>query len=265
MISIQNEKINNNRILYIELKSGVYYNNHAMIIRPKLIEEINQRDVISRDHLFAMISKHYESANRSYSYRIISELVRKGYLFKLDSSTYSTRAKKEFSYELTYPEIESYTSGYGDYVIWDSNIFNKWVNHLRSGVITFIEVDKNLMNFVFDSLKNKTSQRILLNPNKSEFIKYYDDRLLIIKPINQSFVMPNHKISLEGLIISLYSFKILDYIFSQDEIIDIIKQIFKDYHINLDKLFHFAKRKKIFNEFYSFLLNTVDKEYLYHD
>lgn len=262
---IQSVKYNKNSSLYIVDNQVVNYNGYTMTINENLIEEIKECDVISRENLFALIKKYNKEISRAYAYRIIASLLNDGYLFKVDSDTYLTEDKNMFSYHLNEKGIESVLKGYNGYFIWDTNIINKWTNHLYNNVITFIEVDKNIVSFVYLDLKKNGYNNILVNPNIKEFDKYYTDHMIIIKPTPKNIIEKNNYISIERLVVELYSNKIINKIYPNTEIKNIINEIFNTYKINLRKLFYIAKRKKIYNDFYSFLLNCVDRRYIYHD
>ena len=230
-----------------------------------LLLEIRKNETISKDRLLTILSKNYSKMNNSYAYRIISELIKNNHLYKLDSDTYTTKKKKIFSYEIDDKKLVRYVKGYGDYVIWDSNILNKWVNHLLHMFITFIEVDKDLMGIVFDDLKNHGYKNILLNPNLNEFHKYMDDILIIIRPLTKSFIEQDNKISIERLIVQLYSDRILNTLYGKSDLEYMLNEIFKTYQINLNKVYHYAKRKKIYHDFHEYLIDSVDRKYIYHD
>ena len=231
----------------------------------ELLFDIKQNDIISKDELLVILNKHFSSISRAYAYRIISELIKEHHLYKLDSSTYVTNQKTLFDYELIYKKIIKDVNGYGDYVIWDSNILNKWINHLLNVVITFVEVDADLMNLVFEALKTKGYNHILLNPNLNEFNKYINNQLIVIRPLTKAFIEPNHKISVERLIIQIYSDKLLSSLYGDVEMNNILNEIFKTYNVNLDKLYHYARRKKIYDRFHGYLVKNIDRKYLYHD
>lgn len=236
-----------------------------MDIKKALIHEIKQKRIISRDELFKLINKHYDDVSRSYFYQIVSGLINSGLLTKIDSETYSTEKKNVFSYLLSDENIEEIVKGYGTYSIWDTNIFNKWLNHLLNSVITFVEVDKELMYLVADDLKEARYNHVLVNPNVDEFFKYFDKQTIVIKPSVKVLIENNHRISLERLIIELYSNKIAKSLYSGNELANMLNEIFKTYNVNLNRLYHIAKRKKIYDEFYSYLSNNIDRRHIYHD
>lgn len=230
-----------------------------------LLLELQKRKIISREDLFALIQKHYGEVSRSYTYQIISYLKEKGSLFQLDRVTYATERKREFAYSLLDTGIEPIVEGYGDYALWDTNVFNPWLNHLLGSVITFIEMDRDLMAFAVNDLKKKGYHHILINPSKAEFIKYFDDRLIVIKPGAKALVEKDHRISLERLLVELFANKLLNSLYGKSELEEMANEVFKSYHVDLAKCFHIAKRKKIEDAFRAFLFNAVEKGYLYHD
>ena len=223
-----------------------------------LITEIKQYDFISKDDLLVVLRKHYSSVSRSYAYRIISSLLNEGYLYKIDSSSFVTNTKITFDYDLSLKDLSNHINTYGDYLIYDSNILNRWINHLLGAVITFIEVDKDLMSLVYDELKAKGYNHILLNPSINEFHKYFDNELIIIRPLTKAYIESNHKISIERVIIQLFSDKILSTLYGDNELNNTLNEIFKTYNVNFGKLYHFARRKKIYSKLHDYLHNNVD-------
>lgn len=236
-----------------------------MNIKEELINEINNKETISRIELLNLIHKFYGEVSRSYFYRIVSILIKQDVLMKLDSNTYSAKKTTSFSFSVPNTKIASFIKGYGDYVLRDTNIINKRINHLLNCVITFVEVDKDLMHLVKEELKNADYDHILINPSVKEFYKYFDNQTIVIKPLVKSLREKDHFISLERLIVELYSNKIAKSLYSESELTNMLNQIFKTYNINLNKLFHIAKRKKIYDEFYTYLFKNIDRRYLYHD
>lgn len=236
-----------------------------MKLSNELLLEIKQNKIISKDKVFDILKKFYLSMNRAYSYRVLSMLVKENHLYKLDSNTYTTIEKRIFNYELANKKLPKYVGVYGEFVIWDSNILNKWLNHLLNAVITFVEVDRSMMGLVYEELKARGYNHILLNPNLNEFNKYFDSKLIIIRPLAKTFIEPEHKISIERLIIQIYSDKILLSLYGNGEMNDMLNEIFKTYYVNLDKLYHYARRKKIYNELHDYLVNNINSNYLYHD
>ena len=134
-----------------------------MNVKKSLIDEIKQKKILSRGELFNYICKHYGEVSRPYFYRIVSNLIDIGLLTRIDSETYVTEKKNVFSYSLEDKTIDIVIKDYGEYSIWDTNIFNKWLNHLLNGVITFIEVDKELMFLAASDLKEAGYNHVLGN------------------------------------------------------------------------------------------------------
>ena len=236
-----------------------------MDIKKELTNAIKNKETISRDELYNLADKCYGGISKSYFYRIISELMKQGILTKLDSHTYSTKTGASFSYILTDENIDSIIKGYGDYTLWDTNIINKWMNHLLNNVITFVGVDKDLMFLVAEDLKNAGYSHVLVNPSVTEFYKYSGRYTIVIKPLVKSLIEKDHHISIERLIVELYSNKITKSLYSDNELTSMLNEIFKTYNVNLNKVYHIAKRKKIYDKFYSYLTKNIDRCYIYHD
>ena len=231
----------------------------------ELKERIRQKQLIGKDDLFALLKECYPSMSKPYAYRIIKGLVDEGVLFRLDSTTFSSSKRNIFTYDEPDKRLVDCITGYGDYSIWNTNIFNEWVNHLLGSVITFVEVDKEMVGLVYESIKDAGFNDVLLNPNKHEFDKYFVNRLIIVRATMKSLIEKNHRISIERLIVQLYSDKLVSPLFGDVEKKNIINGAFQSHSVDINKLFHIAKRKKIFPEFYSQLIRDVERGNLYHD
>ena len=253
------------RSLSIEAKSRFPYDGFGMNKDQQLLLELQQRKTISREDLFALVRKHYGDVSRSYGYRIVSQLKKKGSLFQLDRITYATERKRRFAYSLSDKDIEPIIEGYGDYVLFDTNVFNPWLNHLLGSVTTFIEMDRDFMVLAANDLKKKGYHPNLSNPNKAEFQKYFDERMIVIRPCVKTLVGKDHRISLERLLVELFANKLLRSLYSKSELGAMTNEIFKTHDVNLAKAIHIAKRKKIEDAFRAFLFTVVEKRYLYHD
>lgn len=236
-----------------------------VIIKEELKENIRNKDIISSDELFELIYSFYGRISKSYIYSVVSKMIDNEIIYRLDSKTYTTIKKRDFHYQLVGEDITSIIDGYRDYSVWDSNILNKWINHLLNSVVTFIEVDKDMINFVFEELKSKSIPNVLLNPSKKEFDKYFNSHVIVVRPLMKSLMEKNHSISIERMIVNIYADKLLNQIISYGEKRDMLNEIFKTYHVNLNKLFYIAKKKKIYQEFNAFLFDNVEARYIYHD
>lgn len=99
-----------------------------------------------------------EDSKRNYSY-LYSEL-------SLDL------AKK---IEEQYPEL--------DFRIFELVQLNEFVNHQIAHNVIFISVESGLGTYVFDSLKERYTGKIILNPSVETFHQYWSDDMIIIKKL----------------------------------------------------------------------------------
>ena len=93
----------------------------------------------------------------------------------------------------------------------------------------------------------------MLNPSVEELYKYKTDDSIIIMNSSKYSPKKDEYIMLEKIIVDLYSNKILKSFFEEAELKNIYETIFKVYQVDFQKVFSYAKRKKIYESFIEYL------------
>lgn len=134
-----------------------------------------------------------------------------------------------------------------DIVIWESTMLNEWMNLQITQNIIFVETERVFMEFVFDKINEEIEGvHCLLNPSRDELYRYAKDNMVVVKPM-VSKCPKNAKarnITLEKLIVDLYTDKLISKMFDGAAIDDTVSEILRTQIVNRDKLLTYAKRKK---------------------
>lgn len=138
-----------------------------------------------------------------------------------------------------YPEL--------DIVIYETNIFNEWINHQLSRNVIFVEVEKFYMEDVFTYLRDHMTNKILLNPTTEDYYLYSEDDMVIVSSLVSRAPMnkKSYEIKAEKLIVDLFSSDLVSKLISQSEYATIIDNIFRMYKVNIKTVYSYAKRRNL--------------------
>lgn len=184
---------------------------------------------------------------------ILYELERDGTLSRIGTKRYIAGVNK-YQYELREESkaIDEYINSSFpgiNYVIWETVQLNEWTNLLFNLNTIFIDIEKELFEFVVDGLieKFKDEYTILVNPDEKTVSRYRKDNLIIVKKLfSRSPVdKKSHKIKLEKLMMDLLCDKYYIWMLDSSAIEEVFCGIKKSYAIDTTKMFNYAKRRNI--------------------
>lgn len=208
---------------------------------------------ILKEDLVDYIKKSTDYEKDSSIRWVIHELVKSGNITKVDSKHYYKGVLKDYSPKVEtkkkkllkkiiserYPEL--------DIVIYETNIFNEWINHQLSRNVIFVEVEKIYMEDVFTYLRDHMTNKILLNPTTENYYLYAEDDIVIVSSLVSRAPMnkESYEIKAEKLIVDLFSSDLVSKLISQSEYATIIDNIFRMYKVNIKTVYSYAKRRNL--------------------
>lgn len=147
-------------------------------------------------------------------------------------------------------------------IVYESTILNEWVNHLISRNVLFVEVEKDYMHSVFRELQENIQTTILLKPSIDDYYLYASDATIIVS--NLITQAPLHKdsydIRIEKLLVDMFANKLLREFISEDEIENILNDIFSTYVVNTKTVLAYAKRRKLEAEMWVVLKGFISEK-----
>jgi hypothetical protein len=136
--------------------------------------------------------------------------------------------------------------------------------HIPVNSITILEVEKEALEPVFHYLQDLKRPNVFLQPSEKELERYVHDKenALIIKPLitksPSQTIDEIPTITIEKLIVDLYSDKKIFEAFQGSELVHIINNVYKKYTFNITALFYYAKRRAKVKELKEYLLQKTD-------
>ncbi len=138
---------------------------------------------------------------------------------------------------------------YTEVCIWSTSWYNDFMNHQVYNSYIIVEVDKDVINSVFNFLKTKRNN-VYINPNAQEVTHYLlNEDAIVLKPkIKES---PTQLIAnietpkLEKLLVDLYFEKSLLVAYRGEEMKNIFERSFEQYEINYTTLYRYARNRGV--------------------
>lgn len=197
------------------------------------------------------IEKLYGEVDRSYLYFLANKLQEDKILKKLGVDVYEVLSeKREYVYKLSKKAQEIANSVLQNFPlvdirIYETRIFNEFVNHQISQNVIFVEVERGLGQAVFEKLSELFGKG-LLKPKLNDYRLYGENGIFIIRsllsesPLNKE---NNYQLTLEKMMVDLYVDELLQVFVSKNEYEKLLEYCYSNYIINERKLLRYAARR----------------------
>lgn len=133
-----------------------------------------------------------------------------------------------------------------DYRIFELRELNVFLNHLVSHNTVFVSVEGTMMNFVFDALWSKYPGKVMLKPNADEYYRYRQDGMIVVLRLPSETPKGNARIwesRLEKILVDVLCDRLISSVVPEEEKRNIVENAFRDYPVDMNTLYHYARRK----------------------
>jgi hypothetical protein len=236
------------------------------ITKEDIIKQFGYENAFTSKELFEFYKKSEEHLNESTFRWRIYELKKEGVLSNIKRGVYVLDHKKKFqpvlsrSIKMLYNMIKT-RFPYIEISVWETSWLDDFMNHQIFNSFTIIEVDKEVVNSVYNMLKEK-KDRVYMNPSEKDVENYIlGENAIIIRPIvKEAPVQDIGKVKvskMEKILVDLYFDKILLRSYQGNEMKHIFKRIFDEYEINLTTLYRYARNRSIKDKFKEYIQQEI--------
>ena len=120
-------------------------------------------------------------------YKKVEELVKNGQIIRVGRNVYSLPDDKRLTYEYKYSELAEEVAQeiaqqypYVNFSIFEFVQLNDFVNHLIAHNVIFLSVEAEIMDFVFETLRDKYPGKVLINPTVEIYHQYWSDNMIVL-------------------------------------------------------------------------------------
>lgn len=130
--------------------------------------------------------------------------------------------------------------------VFELTQLNAFVNHLYAHNTIFLSVENELIDYVFDSLRQKYPGRVMLKPSADMYYKYLVENQIVIQRLPSESPkgtgMPWQS-RLEKILVDISADKLLSRIVSPGEFENIYYEAFSRYYLDINMMYRYARRR----------------------
>ncbi len=237
---------------------------------PDLRKKFSTRETVLKDELRKFYHLLHPGLTEQAFRRILYSLEKERCITPIGAGlyalTYTTHAsaKKKFNpklsltaQKLSLDVIENFP--YTQYLIWETGVIHEFMTHQPGQNQIILEIEKEAAESVFNKLKEQSSRKIFLEPDRLTFERYIinsPESILLLQLVTQSPKIKTNgivSVRLEKILVDIFSDKDRFYIFQGQEMVNIFENAFSAYWINTKTLFRYASRRKVDERLKSFI------------
>lgn len=184
----------------------------------------------------------------------IESMVKDGEIIRVGRNVYCfpKRDKGVYKHEYSVLAIEVADLVREQYPLLEFSILeliqlNDFVNHQIAHNILFLSVEAEIMDFVFDTLKEQYPGKVLINPTPEIYHQYWSDNMIVIGKLTTEApkgLTASWHTRLEKLLVDIVSEPLISESVSENEYPNIYEDAFLRYVVDESCMFRYAKRRK---------------------
>lgn len=201
-------------------------------------------------------------------YKKVEELVKNGQIIRVGRNVYSLPDEKRLAYEYKYSELAEEVAQeiaqqypYVNFSIFEFVQLNDFVNHLIAHNVIFLSVEAEIMDFVFETLRDKYPGKVLINPTVEIYHQYWSDDMIVLGKLTTE-APKGQKASwhtrLEKMLVDIMAEPLLLASISRAEYPHIYEDAFDRYIVDENGLFRYASRRKVIKKIKELIRKETD-------
>ncbi len=235
---------------------------------------LNDKKYFNRKELLQLFRKAGFTLSDATFNKKLASMVQDGELIRIGQGIYSLPDGQRYKYEHEYSDLaneiaEVLTEQYPlvDFSIFELIQLNDFVNHQLAHNLLFLSVEADVMDFIFDILRERYFGKVFLNPTPEIYHQYWSDNMIVINklvteaPKGQDVLWHTR---LEKLLVDVSSEPLILESIASSEYPTIYEDAFSRYYVDEKCMFRYARRRKVdqkikqlINENTSIKLQTV--------
>lgn len=235
----------------------------------RLKEEFKGRQSFSREELYTFYTQFKPDLKETTFRWIIFNLKENQVITSISRGLFTLAYKPVFKPDIGETERKIYSKVEKQFptlkcCVWSTRIVSEFMLHVPAKHLTIMQVEKEALEPVYDFLKEQKSGNIFIQPEEKEIERYIyeSDKAIVLLPLVSKSPLQEIKtittITLEKLIVDLFSDKKLFAAFQGSELAHIVNTAYSRYAIDFTTLFHYAKRRRKDIELREFFKDKTD-------
>lgn len=214
----------------------------------------NQKCFNRQEVLQSFRNAGYKLSDSSF-YKRFTSMIKDGDLARVGNGLYCLPGNNARPYDHEYSDLAVEVASFiqeqyplVDFSIMELIQLNDFVNHQLAHNVLFLSVESDVIEFVFDMLKDRYFGKVFINPTLEIYHQYWSDNMIVINKLTTE-APKNAGISwhtrLEKLLVDIVADPLLFDSVSESEYPIIYEDAFSMYVIDESCLFRYAARRAV--------------------
>lgn len=219
----------------------------------KFFARLNDRNHFSRDELLRSFRAGGYILSSASFYKKVQEMLKTGEIIRVGRNVYCLPGEEKVIYEHLYSDLSLELADilienhpYMAFSIFEMVQLNDFVNHQIAHNVICLSVDPEVIEFVFDTLKQRYPGKVLLNPTVELYHRYWTDNMIIIGKLTTEAPKGQQAAwhtKLEKLLVDIMSEPLIQASVGESEYPAIYEDAFNRYLVDEGCMFRYAKRR----------------------
>ena len=147
-----------------------------------------------------------------------------------------------------------------DFRIFETVQLNVFLNQLIGRNTIFLSVEEDLGSFIFDELRNRYDNNVLLYPDEEIYYQYWKEDVIIVEKLPSESPRGQNEFwntCLEKMLVDIMSDKLMMHTFSESEYLLIYETAFENYIIDESQMFRYARRRNAAGKLMKYLKDNT--------
>lgn len=216
--------------------------------------KLSDKIAYCRDDLFhALLSEKTDLSDSAFRWTLYN-LLQEQKIFRTDYDTYVTvkpavlPAYKPYYSEKANTLMKKLSEQYPElgFVVFESVLLNEFLNHQIAQNTIYLQVEKDVSSYIFDSLQEEYAGSVLYRPGEKDFDRYWTrDCIVVLDLITQAPLSQDrpHEITIEKMLVDIIAEKSMSATFSPSEIPFVYENVMRSYQVDRRKMNRYAGRR----------------------
>ncbi len=221
----------------------------------KYFEDVKKQKCFTRKQVLESFRNAGYQLSDSSFYKTFSLMVKNGDLIRVADGLYCFPDNNEKQYCHKYSELATEVASLVqeqfplvNFSIMELIQLNDFVNHQIANNILFLFVESDVMDFIFEMLRDRYFGKVLIDPTPKIYHQYWCENMIVILKLTteapKSIDISWH-IRLEKLLVDVVAEPLILNSFNNNETVNIYEEAFSMYVVDESCLFRYARRRAI--------------------